>query len=67
MIRPCSRPKAVEAHLLSTVMRRPEVVERLLALNAQALHGTPEEAQGFVAAQVGHWGRVLADAGLKAE
>jgi tripartite-type tricarboxylate transporter receptor subunit TctC len=67
---PRATPAAILARLseaIGTVMRRPEVVERLLALNAQALHGTPEEAQGFVAAQVGHWGRVLADAELKAE
>jgi len=50
---------------LNDVLRQPDVVSRLQALNIDFRANTPEEFRAFVAAEMEKWSRVVKDAGIK--
>ena len=48
-------------------LHAPEVRERLEALGGEPVSGPPEEAAAFLKAEYEQWGRVIREAGIKAE
>ncbi|HEY0442402.1 MAG TPA: tripartite tricarboxylate transporter substrate binding protein [Xanthobacteraceae bacterium] len=50
---------------LNTVIRQPDVAERLRGLNVEFRANTPEDFGAFVAAEIEKWGRVVRDANIK--
>ena len=50
---------------LNEVLRQPDVVSRLQALNVDFRQNTPDEFRAFVAAETEKWGKVVREAGIK--
>jgi tripartite-type tricarboxylate transporter receptor subunit TctC len=64
---PAGTPAQIVAKLnagLNAVLRRPEVIERLNALNVEFRENTPEEFREFVKAEMEKWGRVVREANI---
>jgi tripartite-type tricarboxylate transporter receptor subunit TctC len=49
---------------MNRVMARPDVAERLAAINAVPMRGSPADAAAFVGRQLAYWREVLARAGI---
>ena len=49
------------------VMRLPEITRRMEVEGERAMPGTPEDFGAFVRAEVDKWGKLIREAGLKAE
>ena len=49
---------------MNEVMARPDVAERLAAINAVPMRGSPGDAGAFVGRQIAYWREVLARAGI---
>ena len=49
---------------MNRVMARPDVAERLAAINAVPMRGSPADAAAFVGRQIAYWREVLARAGI---
>ena len=49
------------------VLKMPEVQERLLSVGAEALASTPAEFGGFLRNETQRWGKVMREAGIKAQ
>jgi tripartite-type tricarboxylate transporter receptor subunit TctC len=63
-------PPAIVARLntdLSALMREPDMRERLVAQGAEALTGSPDDLRRYLAREMEVWGRVIREAGIKAE
>ncbi len=63
-------PPAVIARLnteIAKVMQSPEVKEKLIASGVEARSSTPEALGAFVQSETAKWGKIIADAGIKAE
>jgi tripartite-type tricarboxylate transporter receptor subunit TctC len=52
---------------ITKVMQTPETRERLLAVGGEPMTGTPEQAAEFVRSEFARWGKVIKDAGIRAE
>ena len=52
---------------LNTVLRQPDVAQRLAGQGIEVFTGPPEAARSFLEAQVDVWGRVIRDNGIKAD
>ena len=50
-----------------SILKLPDVRERLLADGAEPVGNTPEEFGAFIKAEIDKWGRVIKAAGLRAE
>ena len=48
-------------------LRRPDVAERLFGSGVEVVAGTPEELTTTMKAEMGKWGKVIKDAGIRAE
>jgi len=67
---PPRTPAGIVARLQAAVaaaMRTPEVRERMAALGAVPVADTPEHFAGFVRTEFDRWGRLVRDAGIKAD
>ncbi len=67
---PAGTPAAVVRTLnaeLARIARLPEVKDRLAATGAETVVMTPEEFASFVKAEMAKWGKVIRDAGIKAD
>jgi tripartite-type tricarboxylate transporter receptor subunit TctC len=65
---PTGTPAAVIQKLnagLNTVLRQPDIIARMQALNVDTRENTPEEFRAFVAAETEKWGKVVKEAGIK--
>ena len=49
------------------IIRRPAFTEKLRALNLEPIANSPEEARKFIAEETALWGKVMKDAGIRAE
>ncbi len=49
------------------LMKEPETRDRLLAQGAEPLPGTPADLRKYLASEIEKWGRVIREAGIKAE
>jgi tripartite-type tricarboxylate transporter receptor subunit TctC len=70
MFAPAKTPRAIVTRLNSefnTIMRMPEVRERLAAVGIAATGGTPEELGAYLKAETEKWGRVVKASGARVE
>ncbi len=63
---PAAIVKRLNAEILSS-MKEPETRERLLAQGAEPLPGTPDDLRTYLAGEIEKWGKVIREAGIKAE
>jgi len=65
---PAGTPAPIIARLnagLNAVLRQPDIVDRLNALNVEFRENTPDEFRAFVAAEMEKWSRVVREANIK--
>ena len=70
LLAPKATPRAVVMKLNAetvSILKLPDVRERLLADGAEPVGNTPEEFGAFIKAEIDKWGRVIKAAGLRAE
>jgi len=70
MFVPAKTPRAVIDRLnaaLNTVLKEPEIREKLLAQGSEAVGGAPERLGAVVSAELPKWAKLVKDAGIKAE
>jgi tripartite-type tricarboxylate transporter receptor subunit TctC len=67
---PAGTPRAVVERLntaINAATRRPEMKERLLNQGAEPLSGTPEDLAAYLRRELDQYGRIIREAGVKAE
>lgn len=52
---------------LVSVMKEPEMRDRLIAQGAEPLGGSPEDLRKYLAGEISKWGKVIREAGIKAD
>jgi tripartite-type tricarboxylate transporter receptor subunit TctC len=65
---PSGTPAEIIAKLnagLNTVIKQPDIVQRLAQLNVETRQNTPEECRTFVASEMEKWSRVVREANIK--
>jgi tripartite-type tricarboxylate transporter receptor subunit TctC len=70
MLAPAATPKDIVKRMsdeVGRIIRSDEMRPRLDAMGTFAAGGTPEEFDAFIAAETAKWGKVIRDAGVKAE
>jgi tripartite-type tricarboxylate transporter receptor subunit TctC len=63
-------PQAIVTRLngdIAALMQEPETRDRLLAQGAEPQPGSPEDLRRYLANEIGKWGKVIREAGIKAE
>lgn len=63
-------PPAIVARLnreITSLMQEPETRDRLLAQGAEPRPGSPEDLRKYLAGEIEKWGKVIREAGIKAE
>jgi tripartite-type tricarboxylate transporter receptor subunit TctC len=63
-------PQAIVNRLNSEIvalMKEPEIRDRLLAQGAEPQPGPPEDLRKYLAGEIAKWGKVIREAGIKAE
>ncbi len=67
---PSGTPRAVVERLnaaINTATQRPEMKERLLSQGAEPLSGTPEDLAAYLRRELDKYGKIIREAGVKAE
>ena len=70
MFVPAKTPRPIIDRLnaaLNTVLKEPEIREKLLAQGSEAVGGTPEQLGAVVNAELPKWAKLVKDAGIKAD
>lgn len=70
LLAPSATPRAIIERLNAEsvkVMMTPDTRERLAAMGGEAASSTPEQTAEFLRAEHARWGKVIRDAGIKAE
>ncbi len=70
MFVPAKTPRAIVDRLnaaLNTVLKEPEIREKLLAQGSEAVGGTPEQLGAVVNFELPKWAKLVKDAGIKAD
>ncbi|MGA2891296.1 MAG: tripartite tricarboxylate transporter substrate binding protein [Xanthobacteraceae bacterium] len=70
VVAPAGTPKAVIAELHRLIvagLAQPDVKDKLAAMAYAPIGNSPEECSAFFKAEMAKWGKVIKDAGLKAE
>ncbi|HVG05509.1 MAG TPA: tripartite tricarboxylate transporter substrate binding protein [Burkholderiaceae bacterium] len=70
MFVPAKTPRAIVDRLnaaLNTVLKEPEIREKLLAQGSEAVGGTPEQLGAVVNSELPKWAKLVKDAGIKAD
>jgi tripartite-type tricarboxylate transporter receptor subunit TctC len=70
LLAPAGTPKPIITRLnaaLGRAMHAPDLQERLAGLATEPVTGTPEEFGELIRSEMAKWGRVVRDAGLKAD
>jgi len=70
LLAPAGTPRAIVARLNAEsvkAMAAPDIRERLAGLGGEPLSGSPEEVAVFLRKEYEQWGRVIREAGIKAE
>ena len=52
---------------IGSIIRTPEMTERLISIGSDVVGGTPEEFRAFIAAEAIKWGKVIRTANIRAE
>ena len=69
LLAPAKTPPAVVAMLnaeLNKLIAKPAIVTKFQELGAEPMSGTPEQAAAFIKSEEDKWGKVIRDAGIKA-
>lgn len=67
---PAGTPKEIVARIQAEAMnalRQPEMTQRVREQGFEVVASTPDAAQAFIAAEVERWGKLVRDAGIKAD
>ncbi len=67
---PAGTPRAVVERLnaaINAATQRPEMMERLLGQGAEPLSGTPEDLAAYLRRELDKYGKIIREAGVKAE
>ncbi|MES2563320.1 MAG: tripartite tricarboxylate transporter substrate binding protein [Pseudomonadota bacterium] len=70
LLAPRGTPPAVVTQLSTTLanaLDTPAVREKLIAQGVEPVGGTPEQFRAFLKAEMGQWGKVMREAGIRAE
>ena len=70
MFVPAKTPRAIVDRLnaaLNTVLKEPDIRDKLLAQGSEAVGGTPEQLGAVVNAELPKWAKLVKDAGIKAD
>ena len=70
MFVPAKTPRAIVDRLnaaLNTVLKEPEIRDKLLAQGSEAVGGTPEQLGAVVNFELPKWAKLVKDAGIKAD
>ena len=70
LVAPAGTPREIIDRLNASsvkIMQLPETRERLAAVGGEPAPGTPEQSADFLRAEHARWGKVIRDAGIKAE
>ena len=70
LLAPAKTPKPIVDKLSAEtqrILKLPDVNERIVALGAQPIGGTPKEYASFIQTEIVKWTKVIRDAGVKAE
>ena len=70
LVAPAGTPREIIDRLNADsvkIMQLPETRERLAAVGGEPAPGTPEQSADFLRAEYARWGKVIRDAGIKAE
>jgi tripartite-type tricarboxylate transporter receptor subunit TctC len=70
LLAPAGTPRAIIQQLNAEsvkIMRSAETMERFAAIGAEPASSTPEQAVEFLRAEYDRWGKVIREAGIKAE
>jgi tripartite-type tricarboxylate transporter receptor subunit TctC len=70
VIGPANLPRPILTRLhaeLTTILKRPEVRQRIVADGSEPVGSSPEDFRAFMLADMQKWSRVVKDAGIKAE
>ena len=52
---------------VTSMLKQPEMVQRLNEQGFEVVANSPDEAQAFMAAEVVRWGKIVREANIKAE
>ena len=70
LLAPAGTPRAIVERLNAEsmkAMRAPDLRERLTALGGEPASGSPEETAAFLRREYEQWGRVIREAGIRAD
>ena len=70
LVAPAKTPQAIVAKLAAEtqrILKLPDVNERIVALGAQPVGGTPQEYAAFIRSEIAKWQKVIRSAGVKIE
>ena len=70
LLAPAKTPKAIVEKLAAEtgrILKLPDINERISALGAQPVGGTPREYAAFIQTEIAKWQKVIRDAGVKVE
>jgi len=70
LLAPAKTPRAIVTKLsveTQRILRLPDVRERIVALGAQPVGGTPQEYAAFIRTEIAKWDKVIRNAGVKVE
>jgi tripartite-type tricarboxylate transporter receptor subunit TctC len=70
LLAPAGTPPALIERLnreMVAALRRPDVAERLFNSGVEVVAGTPAELAATMKAEMGKWGKVIKDAGIREE
>src|SRR5262245_51431492 len=70
VLAPAATPKPVVAALhreMANTMKQPDIRERFAKLGTEPVGNTPEEFDAFIKAEIAKWGKVVKEAGIKAD
>jgi tripartite-type tricarboxylate transporter receptor subunit TctC len=70
VLAPAGTPRAVIGalhHEMASLLKQPEIRERFAKLGAEPVGNTPEEFDAFIKSEIAKWGKVVKEAGIKAD
>ena len=70
MLVPAGTPAEIVSRLnaeIAAILKLPEVEERFLKFGAEGGGGSPEDFAAFIRAESAKWGRIIREAGIRAD
>ena len=70
VLAPAGTPQAIVSRLngeIAKILQKPEIKDQFAGFGSEPGRGTPEEFAAYIRTEIGKWGKVIRDAGIKAE